>query len=161
MAPAPKPKADRGSGGNRSVVWLSGLTCGLIVAITPGLGLAVGGLLAPGLVALMFDKDAGRPVARTVLTCGVAGSVHPIMMLWTLGASMDTALSLVTDPLALATAWGGAAAGWLLIQIAPPLISVALDARAAARSARLRAERARLADAWELNGEEAGSGEAP
>jgi hypothetical protein len=143
------------------VVWLSGLACGLVVAITPGLGLAAGGLLAPGLAALMLDKEAGRPIARAVLTCGVAGSVRPIMTLWNLGPTFDTALSVLFDPGTLVTAWGGAAAGWLLTQMAPLLTRMTLEAGAAAQTARLRATRARIADAWELDSDADESRETP
>ena len=150
-----KPEQANGpiAGGNRSVVWLSGLACGVLAAVVPGIAIVAAGLLAPGLVALRLDRDPGRPLARTVLTCGLAGCVHPVITLWNTGQSFATAIAIVTDPAIVGIAWSAAAAGWLLTQIAPLMVRVALEAVALGRSTRLRAERARIAEAWGLDGE--------
>ena len=101
--PKPKPEANgqqngRAAGGNRSVIWLSGLACGVLAAIEPGVAMVTAGLLVPGALALRLDRDPGRAVARTVLTCGLAGCVQPIITLWNTGRSFDTAIRIVTDP---------------------------------------------------------------
>src|SRR5665213_4598455 len=119
MAKAPKPPKSqktqtakgKPAGNNRSVVWLSGLACGVLAAIAPGVATVAAGLLMPGLVALRLDQEPGRPVARAVLTCGLAGCVRPVIMLWNMGQSFDTALVIVTDPLTIEIAWSAAAAG--------------------------------------------------
>src|SRR3954464_6228194 len=85
-------------GDHRSVVWLSGLACGGMAAVAPGAATLAPGLLAPGSVALKLDREAGRPVARTVLTCGLAGCVHPVISLWSMGHSFGAAVAIVTDP---------------------------------------------------------------
>jgi hypothetical protein len=149
----PTRQGNRDNGGsNRSVVWLSGLACGALVAIAPGIATVAAGLLAPGLLALKLDREPGRPVARTVLTCGLAGCVHPVITLWNTGQSLETAMTIVTDPAVLLIAWSAAAAGWLLTQLAPLAVRAALEAVALARSTRLRAARARVAEAWGLDG---------
>jgi hypothetical protein len=140
------------AGANRSVVWLSGLACGVLAAIVPGIAAVAAGLLAPGVVALRLDREPGRPVARTVLTCGLAGCVHPVITLWNTGQSFETAVAIVTDPTTIGIAWSAAAAGWLLTQIAPLAVRVALEAVALGRSTRLRAARSRIAEAWGLDG---------
>ncbi|MGA3001527.1 MAG: hypothetical protein ABSE20_07365 [Acetobacteraceae bacterium] len=137
---------------NRSVVWLSGLACGVLAAIAPGTATVAAGLLAPGVVALRLDREPGRPVARAVLTCGLAGCVHPVTTLWNTGQSFETAIAIVTDPTTIGIAWSAAAAGWLLTQIAPLAVRVALEAVALARATRLRAARSRIAEAWGLDG---------
>jgi hypothetical protein len=139
-------------GSSRSVVWLSGLACGVLAAIEPGIATVAAGLLAPGVVALRLDREPGRPVARTVLTCGLAGCVHPVITLWNTGQSLTTAIAIVTDPPTIGTAWSAAAAGWLLTQVAPLAVRIALEAVALARSTRLRIARSRIADAWGLDG---------
>jgi hypothetical protein len=153
--PTPKTKAQRDkagiAGANRSVVWLSGLACGVLAAIVPGIAIVAAGLLAPGLVALRLDPESARPVARTVLTCGLAGCVHPMITLWNTGQSLATAIAIVTDPTTVGIAWGAAAAGWLVTQIAPLAVRVALEAVALGRSTRLRAARSRIAEAWGLD----------
>jgi hypothetical protein len=137
--------------GGGPVVWLSGLACGVMVAIAPGVATVVAGLLAPGLVALKLDRQPGRAMARTVLTCGLAGCVQPIMALWNLGQSFDTAVTILEDPATIATAWGLAAAGWLTTEVAPLVVRAALEAAALARATRLRALRGRIAEAWGLD----------
>ena len=150
-----KTKAQRDkagiAGANRSVIWLSGLACGVLAAIVPGIAVAAAGLLAPGVVALRLDREPGRPVARTVLTCGLAGCVHPVITLWNTGQSFATAIAIVTDPTTIGIAWGAAAAGWLVTQIAPLAVRVALEVVALGRSTRLRAVRSRIAETWGLD----------
>ena len=150
--PAPKGggKADA-PGGNRSVVWLSGLACGMLATVTPGIAIVAAGLLAPGLVALGMDHDPGRPMARTVLSCGLAACVQPVITLWNTGHSFATAISIVTDPATIGLAWSAAAGGWLLTQVTPLAVRAVLEAGALAQATRLRAVRARIAEAWGLD----------
>jgi hypothetical protein len=155
MAKAAKPaKQRRAAGSGRSVIWLSGLACGVLAAVAPGVATVGAGLLAPGIVALRLDRDLGRPMARTVLTCGLAACVRPVITLWNTGQSFDTAITIITDPTTIGLAWGAAAGGWLLTQIAPLAVRAALEAGALAQATRLRAARSRIAEAW-------GLGEAP
>ena len=153
MAKPKKPKTPKSEkpGESRSLIWLQGLACGVLAAIAPGIALGVGGLVAPGLIALKLDKDPGRPVARTVLTFGLAGSVHPMLTLWNAGQSVDAALAILTDPAQAGPAWAAAACGWLIAQIAPLGVRAALEAAALTRAARLRAARDALIEAWGLD----------
>ncbi len=48
-----------------SLVWLQGLGCGAVVALVPAMALLLGALLLPGVLAVVYDRQAGRPVART------------------------------------------------------------------------------------------------
>ena len=139
------------AGGYRSVVWLSGLASGVLAAIAPGVAMLVAGLLAPGIVALRLDRESGRPTARTVLTCGLAGCVHPMIALWNTGQSFGAAIAIVTDPAIIGIAWSAAAAGWLMTQFLPLIVRAILEATTLARAAQLRAERARIVEAWGLD----------
>ncbi len=132
------------------MTWLSGLTCGVVAAVAPGTAALMAGLLAPGIVALKMDREPGRPVARAVLLFGMAGCVQPVITLWNAGQTFGAAMSIVADPTVLGTAWGAAAAGWLLNQVAPLAVRIALEAATLARVTRLRATRARIAEAWGL-----------
>jgi hypothetical protein len=129
---------------------LSGLACGALAAIAPGIATLAAGLLAPGLVALKFDHEPGRPMARTVLTCGLAGCVQPVITLWNTGQSFGAAVAIVTDPATAGIAWSAAAAGWLMTQVIPLIIRAFLEASALAQATRLRAARGRIAEAWGL-----------
>jgi hypothetical protein len=133
------------------VVWLSGLACGALVAIAPGIATVAAGLLAPGFIALKLDREPGRPVARAVLTFGLAGCVQPVITLWNTGQSFETAIAILADPSMLGLAWGAAAGGWLLTQITPLVVRAALEAAALAKATRLRAARARIAESWGLD----------
>jgi hypothetical protein len=139
------------AGGARSLIWLSGLACGVLAAIAPGLAIVALTLIGPGLVILRLDREPGRAVTRTVLTCGLAAAVHPAMMLWNSGQSIGAAMAIISDPIVLSVAWGATAAGWLLTQIAPLLVRALLEAAALAHVARLRALRGRLVEDWGLD----------
>ena len=162
MAKAPKAKKAAGGkeGSDRSLVWLSGLACGALVAVAPGIAVLAAGLLAPGLAALKLDRTPGRPVARTVLTCGLAGCVQPVITLWNTGQSLETALVILGDPLTTGIAWSAAAAGWLMTELAPLGVRAVLEAGALTRATRLRVLHGRIAEAWgveESDGERDGS----
>jgi hypothetical protein len=86
-----------------------------------------------------------------VLTCGLAGCVHPVITLWNTGQSFDTAIAIVSDPATIGIAWSAAAAGWLLTQVAPLAVRASLEAVALARSTRLRVARSRIVEAWGLD----------
>jgi hypothetical protein len=130
---------------------MSGLACGVLVAIAPGVAAVAAGLLAPGIAALKMDHEPGRPVARAVITFGLAGCVHPVITLWNTGQSLDTAMAIVTDPATLGPAWGLAATGWLATQVVPLFVKTVLEAAALARATRLRAMRERIAEAWGID----------
>lgn len=136
-----------------SMVWLQGLTCGAVVTLAPAIALLLGVLLGPGLLAMLFDREPGRPVARSVLLCGVAASVQPLRTLWA-DQSVDAALSLLGDVQTLGTAWSAAAAGWLMAELVPLGARLVLDALAHGRAARLRVERAKLVETWGFDGGE-------
>ena len=133
------------------MTWLSGLACGLLAAVAPGIVMLLLWLLMPALLALRYDPEPGRPVARTVLTCGLAFCVRPVMALWNVGYSSDAAFALLADPGVFGPPWSAAAAGWLAAQLLPIAVRVGLDAAALARAARLKAARAKLAEAWGLD----------
>jgi hypothetical protein len=133
-----------------SLIWLQGLLCGAMVTLAAPTALLLGVLLAPGLLALMLDRDQGRPRARCIILCAMAASIEPLRILWTMGHSMATATSLLGNLGFVGTAWSAAAGGWLLAEATPVVTRALLEAISIARGARLRTERARLVQAWGL-----------
>lgn len=131
-----------------SFVWLQGLACGAVVTLAPATALLLAVLLGPGGVALMLDRQPGRPTARAVLLFSAAAAVEPVRALWAAGHTAQAAWALLGDLGTIGTAWSAAAAGWLLVELAPVAARVVLEARSRATNARLRATRARLADEW-------------
>jgi len=141
-----------------SLSWLQGLACGTLAALMPGMAVLLGVLLLPGGLALLYDRQAGRPVARTVLLCGAAAVVTPVLALWNGGNGLDVCLALLGDLRVVGTAWSAAAAGWILAEIAPVAALVVLEFSTQARAAQLRAERAALIAEWGFEEAAAGGG---
>jgi hypothetical protein len=133
-----------------SLVWVQGLLCGALVTLATPTALLLGVLLGPALLAIVFDRDPGRPRARSIALCGMAAAVGPLRILWTTDHSLAHATALLSNLHVVGTAWIAAAAGWLLAEIVPVTIRAALDGLSVARAARLRAERAKLVEAWGL-----------
>jgi len=131
-----------------SLAWLQGLGCGAVVALVPAMALLLGVLLLPGLLAVLYDRQPGRPVARTVLMCGTAASIAPVLALWGAGTTIDACVGLLGDLRVTGTAWSAAAVGWILAELAPVVALVVLEAITAARTARLREARDKLAAEW-------------
>ena len=131
-----------------SLAWLQGLGCGAVVALVPAMALLLGVLLLPGLLAVLYDRQPGRPVARTVLMCGTAAAIAPVLALWGAGTTIDACVGLLGDLRVTGTAWSAAAIGWILAELAPVVALVALEAITAARTARLREARDKLAAEW-------------
>lgn len=151
--PAATARVTTASPGRSNVLmWMQGLACGGLVAVLPPVALLLGVLLGPTLLAAYLDRQPGKPIARSVLLCTLAACVKPVRALWAAGHSMAASIALATDADVLGTAWAAAAAGWLLAELAPVAVRVALEAFSLSRAARLRAARAALADEWGLDG---------
>jgi hypothetical protein len=131
-----------------SLAWLQGLGCGAVVALIPAMALLLGALLLPGVLAILYDRQGGRPVARTVLLCGTAATIAPVLTLWRADNTMDACLVLLGDLGVVGTAWSAAAAGWILAELAPVATLVVMEAFTQTRAARLRAAREKLAADW-------------
>jgi hypothetical protein len=146
-----KTAASRGAAAQprqSSLVWLQGLLCGAMVTLAPPTALLLSVLLAPALLAVLLDREPGRPRVRSIALCGMAAAIEPLRTLWTTGHTMATATTLLSSLQVVGTAWSAAAAGWLLAEITPIAVRAILEALSIARSARLRAERVRLVEAW-------------
>ncbi len=138
----------------RMAIWLQGLLCGAIVTLATPSAVLAGVLLAPALLAHRLDRQPGRPTARAVLVCALAGVVHPLHRLWLGGQTMSLALTMLSDSWTCLPAWGAAASGWLLAELAPIGLRAAMELTAITRAARLRAERARLEQEWGISPED-------
>jgi|SRR5579859_1623805 len=138
-----------------SLVWLQGLLCGALATLATPTALLLSVLLGPALLAAFLDAEQGKPVGRSVVLFSMAASVEPLKTLWMSGHTMQVAASLVGDLQVVGYAWIAAAAGWLLAQVLPIAVRTVLDALGLARSAQLRAERAKLVSEWGLEADQA------
>ncbi len=116
--------------------------------MAPALAVLLGVLAAPALLGFALERAAGRPVFRSLGLCTAAACVAPVRACWSGGHGMGAALALVTDTRVVAAAWGAGAAGWVLAELCPLGVRLALEVTTQARIVRLRARRAQLAKAW-------------
>lgn len=130
------------------MVWAQGLLCGALAALATPTAILMGVLLGPALFAVLLDSEPGKPTGRCVVLASMAASVVPLKTLWMGGHTMAIALALIGDLRTVASAWSAAAGGWLLVQVLPIGLRVALEAHAIARTAQLRAERTKLVEVW-------------
>ena len=150
-APAPKEKAPKEKAGGRGIVWIQGLACGACAAVAPTASAMLAVLLAPAIVALLLDRQKGKPVGRAVLLCGSVACVGPMTTFWHMGGGVGFAL--LGDPGVYGPAWAACAGGWLATQLMPIGIRGILEAASLSRTARLRGERERLLQDWGLDGQ--------
>ena len=136
-------KAVGGKVGGGSRLWVQGLVCGTVIAVAAPSVLLVAVLGLPGLLALLFDREPGRPIARNVLLFGAAVAMPSLAALWHAGRDWAACLDLLSDVGRVATAWALQAGGWLVGELAPLAVRAGMEATAAAQAARLRARRAR------------------
>lgn len=134
----------------RSLVWVQGLICGGLVAWLPATATLGAILLAPGLIAYFADRGPSRPMGRAVLLFGATIVPHSLIALWHAGNGIAASLGMAGDMRRVALAWSIQAGGWLLVELAPVLARLVLDAKAQARIAILRRRRVRLEDEWGL-----------
>jgi len=147
-ASATREATSSGETAPRSAIWLQGLVCGSVVTLATPSALLGAVLLAPALLAWRLDREAGRPVARAVLVCALAGAIHPLVRLWLGGHSLALATVLLSDPWSYIASWGAGAGGWMLAELSPLGLRMGLELAAVTRAARLRSQRAQLEREW-------------
>ncbi|HEX3350079.1 MAG TPA: hypothetical protein VHS58_18465 [Acetobacteraceae bacterium] len=131
-----------------SALWLQGLICGAIVTLAAPVALVIAVLLAPTALAMLSDAREDRPPTRGLVLAGLAYAVHPLITLWRSGHDLPAALATLSDFGVIAAAWAAQAGLWLLGEVIPLAVRLALEARSGSRSALLRAERARCVAEW-------------
>lgn len=134
--------------GGTSTIWLQGLVCGALVTLATPLALLLAVLLAPAIVTGLLESQPGRPVARALLLFGLSASVDPAHRLLAAGDLMSVSVGLVSEPRVLGMAWGTAAGTWVLLELIPVLLGLALEAHSQRIAARLQVQRERLMENW-------------
>lgn len=153
--------ADAAPARRGSRLWLLGMASGALATLATPTAVLAGLLLAPALLAWLFDTSPTRVLARPILFCGLAASVRPLLALWQGGHDMAGSLALAGDLPTLGIAWAAQAVAWLAGEVAPLAVGLVQAARTRARLARLHAERARLAAEWGIGAAEPGATHAP
>ncbi len=119
-----------------------------LLAFAAPMVVLAGILLLPMLMSWATDASPGRPVTRAVLLFGLAASCPTLVSLWSEGDRMADAVALGTEIPTLAISWAAQAGGWLLTQLLPLLVSVAINRNTQAAIARLERRRADMLQEW-------------
>jgi hypothetical protein len=143
-----QPKAAAGGGG--SVPWLLGMVCGAILAFATPSAILGGVLLAPGILAAVFDTHRKRPMARVVVLSCTGFAIGPIWHLNAMGGVTSQAVEMLLDPAVLCPAWLAGACGWGMCEVLPLVLRGAAERAAVARIAALKAEAKAIRDEWDL-----------
>nr|WP_294526084.1 hypothetical protein [uncultured Rhodopila sp.] len=143
--------AKLGGAAGGMMLLLVGLAAGGLIAVAPDIAVPAAVLLAPGLVAFMFDPTPGRAVARAMLLFQAAASFQPLSDAWSRCEGMESCMDTVVRPRAVLTVWLMAALAWLLTQALPIGLKLLSDYRVRARRAALAARRDRLVKDWGLD----------
>jgi hypothetical protein len=144
--------AKLGGAAGGMMVLLLGLAAGGLIAVAPDIALPAAILLAPGLVAVMFDPTPGRAVARAMLLFQAAAGFQPLSDAWSRCDGIEVCMDTLVRPRAVLTVWLMAAVAWMLTQALPIGLKLLSDYRVRARRAALQARRDRLIEDWGLDG---------
>jgi len=133
------------------MVLLVGLAAGGLIAVAPDIALPAAVLLAPGLIAVMFDPSQGRSVARAMLLFQAAASFQPLSDAWSRCDGIESCMDTLVRPRAVLTVWLMAAVAWVLTQTLPLGLKLLADYQVRARRAALEVRRDRLVKDWGLD----------
>jgi hypothetical protein len=79
--------------------------------------------LIPTLVAAIIDNQRPKTAWLTVGAMNLAGTIPAWFTLWDMGHTIPSALQLITQPVTIMVAFGGAAAGWFVYHLVTPAVA--------------------------------------
>jgi len=129
---------------------LGGLGCGAMIAVAPEIAGAVIVLQLPGALVLLFDPTPGHAVGRTVMLFAAAATIRPITTIWLQCDGLRQCVGMASGTRTILTMLLYAAFGFMLTQLLPILLQLVDERRVKTRLTELTAERARIAEEWEL-----------
>jgi len=106
-----------------------------------------GGMI-PSFVALMADREKQKLTALTVASLNFAAVMPMLVSLWSKGSDMDSAATLLSNPLNWILMFTGAGAGWVLALIVPQLITSVIVMRERRRLTDIRRRQQELVTEW-------------
>jgi len=152
-APAATASNPQSAGGALWVVGLGLILVACVVAL-PTVPIVVVGMI-PTAVALFVDRDPHKTAAICVAGLNFAGVGPFIAVLWKGPDSLYHSMAILGDVYTWLAMYGAAALGWLLYLALPPLAASILRIRAAQQVAGLKAQQAKLREAWAITGKPA------
>ena len=126
--------------------WL--LLIGLLSLIFMPTMLVLVVFMLPTLAALAVDKTKERYLAMGIGALNFCGCLPAIVILWTEGQSLTTALSILGDVMLWLAPYGASAIGWLIYLSTQPIIASYYAATANQQLENLQSRRAELIEQW-------------
>jgi hypothetical protein len=141
---APPPGQNRGS---TFITFAVLLVTALAMSALPLCILVVAGCL-PTIVAVLVDRHRRRYLARTVGTMNLAGVLPGALKMWMIGISFHSLLQVINSPYSWLVMYGGAAAGWMLYFLVPPIVAMVFQVNVDETQRRLEARAKALVEEW-------------
>lgn len=104
--------------------------------------------LLPMFVAFFVDRSKKKTKAITVGAMNVAGCVPFLMELWKADASMDKALSIIFDPMAIIVIYSAAGVGYIIDWAMTLIVANILFQRGTARKNAIEKRQKELIERW-------------
>ncbi len=141
-----KKKGAKKKGGFQKQLLLGGgiLMAGVFMAST--LLLIVG--MLPTFVAVFVDRSKKKNKALTVGSMNMAGCTPFLLELWSQGHSLDKAIFIISDPMAIVVMYAAAGIGYLIDWAMTGVISIILFDRAKSRKKAIEKQQEELAERW-------------
>lgn len=132
----------------RMSLWFWTFAAGLLVLAAAPTAVLLGILLAPCIAVWVLDRSPERGLTRITLLFGIAGTIRPLVRLWTGNVDWAAAMVLASNPTVLAIAWSGQVLGVLLAEVGPSIMRVVLEQKFKRQVAHLEAARTVLEMEW-------------
>lgn len=147
-----KNKKQKGKKGGLQIFFVVGLLmAGVLIASTV---LLLVGML-PTIVALFVDRTRQKNKAITVGSVNLAGCTPFLIQLWSEGHTLDKAISIISEPMAIVVMFSAAAVGYIVDWAITGLVSNLLYERGKKRVEKIKKKQAELVERWgkEVTGE--------
>jgi hypothetical protein len=140
-------KTDAKKSGNLGIsISLLLLLAGMAVMLPFAILLVVG--MLPTVMASIIDSRDEKNITLTVGIMNFCGVIPNLIQLLEYGPTVGVALSMVSNPFTLLMMFAGAAFGWLLIFVMPPIMGYVLTKQADDTIRQLRGRMDQLYGAW-------------
>ena len=132
-----------------SLVWITGLASGAVLALNPATVLLLAVLFAPAVLMRVLDARDEGAAGRAVLLCDAAASIAPMIAAWRSGPpTLAATLATLTSTPIVVLPWLAASGAWLASETFGLLVYRSLTIRARLATARLDAEIDALREEW-------------
>lgn len=104
--------------------------------------------MLPSIVALIVDRSPRKYGSLTIAALNFAGVLPYLVKLWAKSQSMENALTVIIDVLALAVMYGAAGFGWMIFLTVPTFVSSIFLVISQRRVALLRENQRKIIEEW-------------